>query len=138
MQEGMRYNFDRRDMVQDIEYKYCMQIVLQEQEPTVQGVQRMLYELYVQRMIKPEMLLMSPQDLEDMSRRFAEEHTDREHFPYIAQYFVGKLAEREMYPPFYGREIKQIGYPGGTTYIHPLPSLEHRVVIAGFMPLNIR
>lgn len=130
----MLYNFGHHNPVRDIDYLYCMRIVLHEKEPTVQGVGQMLHELYAQRRFRPEMLLMAPQDLEDMSRRFVEDHEWQKDYPAMAHYFMGK-ADREIYPPFHGRTIKQIGGSGGTTYLYPLESLEHRVVIVGFMPL---
>src|SRR5437660_328807 len=98
----MLYNFSYRDISMDYEHLYCMRIFLLEQEPTVQGVEQMLMELYAQRNIKPEILLMASQDLEDMSRRFVEEQEKQESYSYayVAHYFVGKDAKdaKDMYP----------------------------------------
>ena len=125
-----RYHFDPSDAIQDIDHLYCMRIRIQEPEVTLQGVQRMLNALYMQRRFEIKNIFMSPQDLRDMSitmKRKMDSYSD-------CYYFVYNDNDNN----FPSVCIKRLWYGVGTpARVYPFEFLERGFVIVGFMPIII-
>lgn len=126
------YNFYTRDIPLDYTHLYGLRIMLREDSPTVQGIQRVLDDLYEQRLLKPDYLLMAEQDITEMSKKFLEENEEMSRLRYIAGYFAQDDTVPYYTIPYWRDTVKRIFYGAGTTRIAPLPGLDHRVVIAGF------
>jgi hypothetical protein len=124
-----QYHFDPHDAITDINHLHCMQIHLNEDKPTVEDVQHMLYCLYAQSNVKPENIFIEPQDLRDMSHTLM-----REGDPYSYRYFVGDNNENH----FSGGYIKRVWYGiGPEVRVYPFEFLERGFVMVGFFPIRI-
>lgn len=126
-----QYHFDLHDLISDINHLHCMQIYLNEENPTVEDVQHMLHCLYAQRNVKPENIFISPQDLRDMSHILMRDGDPL----YSYRYFAGDSNKPHS---FSGGYIKQVWYGiGPAVRVYPFDFLEHRSVIVGFFPIVI-